>query len=1025
MKKHSLVIALCLCAACALFADTSAREGIHCYTMDNGLEVFIAENHVVPLVYIEIAVRAGAITQTPDTAGLFHLYEHMMFKGNALYPDAAAVNRALSDLGVASWNGTTGVNHVNYYFTIPSDKLEEGLAFWNAAIRSPLMDERELESEKKVVLSEIEGGKADTSKVFHKYLSATLFPDAPYKTDSAGSFRVVRGATVASLRAIQAEFYVPNNAALFIGGDVSPDEAFDLAKRIFGTWQRGEAQKPMLHQNPAPFDSHRYCVMPSERVSSELAQIMVEFRGPDADFDIEDTYATDYLMYLTDEPDGIFVRRLYENEELKIPDFNDSWASYSTVRATGMIQFGTLVTDTEADLATRAKKLVSLIQDEVIPELVASKKLYKRAYKTRIVERVQDAHIKGTQTAAGELKSLRSWWVNTGVDYYFDYYDRLKAVTQQDVQAVAAKYISGKYALVSVLVNPEVYEKVREDFVREGFYEIQADERLWWEREPYASAHADEAAAGGGGGASGTPVLGDASTDAAGDVAGGAETQAGGVAQATDDTGASGGEAEAGGDGGASAEGVLAAQDVASGTPAGAALAAEWASGDIYVPRGGGSAHKAMPLRRDVELRRLKNGIPVYFYHTDSDVVCAAIFCKGGAANLTPQTSGLETTLFSFMSKSSKKYSYEARSKFYNDTSSKIGYISKLSGTALYMTSLQKHLDKTLNLFTDGFLHPTFEKEEYEAKMKDLRQRVQAILNTPDKLLAYTISQAIYKGHPYEAKTFATPLSIDNITVEAMRAHHESLLAAGDIFVVVAGNVDAERITKKLSKTLGKLKVQRQAHQQQTIPQITIQEQPPVVLRLPSSAGTANVSRVFSSPPNAHPDFMPCVLAGEVYSDILFNVVREHYGICYTPQSYVIGSKAPYGVEHLYKVSDFEHFFAATAEARGYMESGLVVERTGEEGSYEFSPLKDRIESYKSSYINQTYAGRQTSKDLVEHLGYNLLQFDDIDFDLKQLEQLRTTEAGDVRRVFKKYWVDSPSAWFAVTGEEETLSFSK
>ena len=1022
MKKHSLILALCLCAALSVFAD-AASEGILCYTMDNGLEVFVAENHVVPLVYIEIAVRAGAITQTPDTAGLFHLYEHMMFKGNALYPDAAAVNRALSELGVASWNGTTGVNHVNYYFTIPADKLEEGLAFWNAAIRSPLMDERELEGEKKVVLSEIEGGKADTSKVFHKYLSATLFPDAPYKTDSAGSFRVVRGATAASLRSIQEEFYVPNNAALFIGGDVSPDEAYELAKRIFGTWQRGEAQKPMLRQNPAPFDDHRYCVMPSDRVSSDLAQIMIEFRGPDADFDIEDTYATDYLMYLTDEPDGIFVRRLYESEELKIPDFNDSWASYSTVRTTGTIQFGTLVTDTETDLAARAKKLVSLIQDEVTPELVASKKLYKRAYKTRIVERVQDAHIKNTQTAAGKLKSLRSWWVNTGVDYYFDYYDRLKAVTQQDVQAVAAKYITGKSALVSVLVNPEVYERVREDFVREGFYEIQPDEPLWWEREPYASAYADEAAADDS--ASATPVLGDATANGTG-----CEAPADGEAQAAP---------EVSGDSGASAEDALAARDEAGDSSAGAepatgdagstpaieAVATEWGSGDIYVPRGGGSAHKAMPLRRDIEVRRLKNGIPVYFYHTDSDVVCAAIFCKGGAANLTPQTSGLETTLFSFMSKSSAKYSYETRSKFYNDTSSKIGYISKLSGTALYMTSLQKHVDKTLALFTDGFLHPTFEPDEYEAKVKDLRQRVQAILNTPDKLLAYTISDAIYKGHPYETKTYVTPLSIDNITVEAMRAHHESLLAAAGIFVVVSGNVDAKRITKTLSKTLGKIKVQRNPTSQKPIPQVTIQEEPPVVLRLASSAGTANVSRVFQSPPNSHPDFMPCVLAGQVYSDILFNVVREHYGICYTPQSYVIGSKAPYGVEHLYKVSDFEHFFGATAEARAYMERGLVVDRTNEEGAYEFSPLSDRIESYKSSYINQTYAGRQTSKDLVEHLGYNLLQFDDIDFDLKQLEQLRTTQTGDVRRVFKKYWVDAPSAWFAVTGQEETLSFSK
>lgn len=97
--------------------------------MENGLTVFAAENHTVPLVYIEIAIRAGAITQTPQTAGLFHLYEHMMFKGNKLYKDAASVNRALSNLGVASWNGTTGINHVNYFSQYLQTNLKKDLHF--------------------------------------------------------------------------------------------------------------------------------------------------------------------------------------------------------------------------------------------------------------------------------------------------------------------------------------------------------------------------------------------------------------------------------------------------------------------------------------------------------------------------------------------------------------------------------------------------------------------------------------------------------------------------------------------------------------------------------------------------------------------------------------------------------------------------------------------------------------------------------------------------------------------------------
>ncbi|MBQ1591676.1 MAG: insulinase family protein, partial [Treponema sp.] len=154
LKIFALIASLAT-AASFLSCKKAAHYSEH--TLSNGLTVFTSENHAVPLVYIEIAVKAGGVTQTKENAGLFHLYEHMMFKGNSLYPDAASVQKALSDMGCTNWNGTTGLNCVNYFITVPSDQLETGLAFWNAAIRSPLMKEDELEKEKKVVLSEIQG----------------------------------------------------------------------------------------------------------------------------------------------------------------------------------------------------------------------------------------------------------------------------------------------------------------------------------------------------------------------------------------------------------------------------------------------------------------------------------------------------------------------------------------------------------------------------------------------------------------------------------------------------------------------------------------------------------------------------------------------------------------------------------------------------------------------------------------------------------------------------------------------------
>ena len=167
------------------------------------------------------------------------------------------------------------------------------------------------------------------------------------------------------------------------------------------------------------------------------------------------------------------------------------------------------------------------------------------------------------------------------------------------------------------------------------------------------------------------------------------------------------------------------------------------------------------------------------------------------------------------------------------------------------------------------------------------------------------------------------------------------------------------------------------------------------------------------------------MLAGNIYTDILFNVVREHYGICYSPQSYVIGSKAPYGIEHLFKVSDFSNFEKAMQEARNYMANDKIVEKTNANGSYEFSTVEQNLEGYKNSYINQTYQSQQTNAGLVSILGYNLIQFNDIDYDLKQLEQIKQTSAQEILSVFKKYWIENPSAWFAITGENTTLNFGE
>ncbi len=483
--KRLLVTLLALFFLAPVHAGQKIAPGVTCYRLDNGLTLFVAEKHTVPLVYIEIAVRAGAVTQSEKSAGIFHLYEHMMFKGNSLYKDEAAVQKALSDLGVASWNGTTGVQCVNYFFTIPSAKLKDGLEFWNAAIREPLMDEAEFETEKKVVVSEINGTVKNPGRILTSYFSKTLFPDAPWQLDPSGSEESVMSATVDELREMQARYYVPDNAALFVGGDVNPGEVFRLVNSIYGSWKKGSGSydADSVFQNPAPFDEPRLCVMPYEKLSGDYAQVSVRFRGPDSDVDIDSTYAADLLGFYLDNPSSSYKQMAVNNPVFKIPAEDYLWENYGTHRRIGVVEFGAVMLSPEEDMAGRAKEFLSFIQKNVVEDtFLSAREIIPKKDLAVILQHQKDSRMLETETANGILSSLRFWWTDAGVDYYLSYPKKLGKVKTKDIKDFLKKYVAGKNPVVMVLINPALYEAQKEEFTKAGFTEVKEENAFWWSR---------------------------------------------------------------------------------------------------------------------------------------------------------------------------------------------------------------------------------------------------------------------------------------------------------------------------------------------------------------------------------------------------------------------------------------------------------------------------------------------------------------------------------------------------------------
>ncbi|MDQ1523869.1 MAG: zinc protease, partial [Pyrinomonadaceae bacterium] len=136
-------------------ATAAAQSQLVSRVLANGLEVIVLEDHSIPLVSLELAVKNGSYTEPPELNGLSHLYEHMFFKANKAVLEGADYLKTLDQLGVLS-NASTREEIVNYYSHTTSPNLRVAMVAMRDSARYPLFHERQFEQERQAVLAELD-----------------------------------------------------------------------------------------------------------------------------------------------------------------------------------------------------------------------------------------------------------------------------------------------------------------------------------------------------------------------------------------------------------------------------------------------------------------------------------------------------------------------------------------------------------------------------------------------------------------------------------------------------------------------------------------------------------------------------------------------------------------------------------------------------------------------------------------------------------------------------------------------------
>ena len=225
-----------------------AGASISEHRLRNGLRILVAERHLDPVVAVMVWYGVGARNEREEEAGLSHFLEHMMFKGSAHF-GKGEVDRMTTALG-GSNNAHTGYDHTAYWFELASDRWECALEVEADRMQQLLLDEREFEAEKAVVLEELAMGKDDPWTNLSQQVSEMLYPRHPYRRPIIGYADVLGRAGTREMRDYYQRFYHPGNAILVVAGDVTPKRVVAQARKHFGAIAKGPAYAAIDRPRP-------------------------------------------------------------------------------------------------------------------------------------------------------------------------------------------------------------------------------------------------------------------------------------------------------------------------------------------------------------------------------------------------------------------------------------------------------------------------------------------------------------------------------------------------------------------------------------------------------------------------------------------------------------------------------------------------------------------------------------------------------------------------------------------------------
>ncbi|MFB6285900.1 MAG: M16 family metallopeptidase [Candidatus Bipolaricaulia bacterium] len=407
-------------------------------TLDNGLNVIVYEDHTAPVVAVNVWYHVGSRNEPRDKQGMAHMLEHMMFKGSKnIAPEEHA--KLINQAG-GSNNAFTREDVTVYFETLPQEKLELALRLEAERMQNLIIAPEQFKSERKVVKEEFRARLENnpTSRALQRFRKIA-FEGTPYAWTAAGNPEDLDNITVADLKRFYDTYYVPNNAALVIAGDVEPKRAFELTRKHFSDIPRGKQPEEPDVAMPTPEQ------MRTEQVKMpvQLPAVIGGYPLPEAGSEA----ATALQVAGTILSQG-------ESSRLKQSIVRDQGLA---VAAGGVPRFyedlGMMLLFAFYTPGQSSDKVQSALLDEIAKlrnEPVGDRELQKAKNQLKSQYVFNLDSINGVANAIGEAEVIRG-----DAQHFLDGKSRYEDVTAEDVQRVAQKYLTKDRLTLVQLVSQQ------------------------------------------------------------------------------------------------------------------------------------------------------------------------------------------------------------------------------------------------------------------------------------------------------------------------------------------------------------------------------------------------------------------------------------------------------------------------------------------------------------------------------------------------------------------------------------------